>query len=124
MTDRTLTPAEKVYSVSAPIFTPEMGNRMRLARMKLLMDQKELGEKFGCPQGAISRLEKGLQSTLEEPFTVLQLKDLFGPLWTYILFGSNENLVNEKHVVKTYWNARLKRDGDLKSAVKQSKGVG
>lgn len=110
MTDiRKLTASERVYAASTPIFTPEMGQRLKLARMKLLMDQSELGEKLGCSQSAISHLEKGSQKTSREPFTVLQFKDVFGPLWTYVLFGTNEASLSPAHIRKVYWDARLKR---------------
>jgi transcriptional regulator with XRE-family HTH domain len=69
----------------APIFGKEAGVRMSLVRMKMLMDQKELGEVLGISQQQVSALESGRMT--QAPFTLARLKAVFDLHYAYILTG-------------------------------------
>lgn len=69
----------------APIFGKEAGVRMSLVRMKMLMDQKELGDLLGVSQQQVSGLETG--RITQAPFTLARLKAVFDLHYAYILTG-------------------------------------
>lgn len=97
-------PAVEITEVTTPIFNAEMGARLRLMRMKLLMDQRELGAKLGIGQQQVSRLESGKIVTLERPFTCAKLREVFGDLYMFILLGRNPERFPSGHIGKAYWD--------------------
>ena len=100
--------------VCTPIFDVEMGGRLRLMREKLLLDQDELGLKFGTSRNVITRLERGHLKTPHDPFTVADIQKVFGKLTSFILFGTNAENHNPKYITGKYWSEMYKRQGRKK----------
>lgn len=92
-----------------PIFDKEMGARLETARKKIGLSQAELAAKLGTSQQALSRLERGLAKTLENPFNVFLLEAQMGVHLSFVLLGSNDDAYNRRHIHETYWTKRLKR---------------
>jgi transcriptional regulator with XRE-family HTH domain len=106
------TPTQMLLAVTTPIFTPEIGARLALARMKLLMDQKEFGAKLGIAQQQVSKLEAGRLRTLEKPFTTQALWDALGNSFSFVMYGTGEDRFPPDHVRKTYWDAKAAPKGN------------
>lgn len=95
-----------IYEATTPIFNAEIGERMKYMRMKMKMDQKELGAKLGVSQQTISSLETGKIRVPEKPFTTHQFLEVFGKLASHVLYGTNDFPYG--HITREYWDARLK----------------
>lgn len=117
--EKKLTTSEKLDLVTTVIFTPEVGHRMKVARMELGLDQAQLGEKLGVSQQIISRLERGVMKTSENPCTLAQFKEVFGRRYTYVLIGTGSEATFEGKIRVKYWKNRNKRP---KRTQKESKG--
>jgi transcriptional regulator with XRE-family HTH domain len=105
------TPAEMFASISTPIFTAEMGDRMALARMKMLLDQRELGTRLGISQQQVSKLEQGKVRVLEKPFTLEQFLKVFGKSSSFVLFGTGEDNF-PRSIRLTYWEEKSAAKGN------------
>lgn len=99
-----------IYPVVTPIFSPEMGERMKTVRMKHLMDQMQLGEKLGVAQQTISKLERGRQLTTENPFSVAQLIELFPKDTLFILLGTGQDRY-PLSISHRYWSHKHRPQG-------------
>lgn len=88
-----------------PIFDKAMGRRLKTARMRKFMDQKELGNWLGVSQSVISDLELGNVKTGD--FNLARLRALFGDATNYILTGSKREQYETANVTKDYWRVRL-----------------
>lgn len=115
-------PAEALADVTAPIFSKEIGSRLKLVRMKLLLDQKELGEKLGIDQGAISRIETGKIQVLQRPFTTAKFREVVGQHFMFVMFGTNPERYSVGHINKTYWDHKNAAKGP-RAAGSQSKNL-
>lgn len=93
-----------LYEVATPIFTKEMGDRMEIARMKLLKSQTEMAALLGIGQQTFSRLETGRQATCERPFTIAKMLEVFGDSISFILLGTGEHRFNRSVIAKRYWD--------------------
>jgi transcriptional regulator with XRE-family HTH domain len=102
-------------SVCTPIFDKEMGERMKLMRMRLLIDQAELGERLGVSRSVISRLEKGHLRVPEAPFTLERLMEVFGKTTSFLVYGTNPENFNPKYIASKYWSVINKRMGRKKA---------
>ncbi len=109
---------EKLTSILAIIFTPEMGKRLSIARMKMQIDQAELGRLLGVNQHAISRIERGKSSVLETPFTLARFEAIMGGSTTYVLFGTGAERFREGIIRQNYWKLKLRVN--RKSAIEKS----
>lgn len=92
------------------IWTPEMGRRLALVRMKRVMDQREMARALGLErngQGMISRLELG-RLLVTDRLTVATLKKTFPTEFMFIVFGSNPERFNAGVIVRKYWDTRLR----------------
>lgn len=89
------------------IWTPEMGKRLSLVRMKMLKEQKELARDLRVSQGAISRIEIG-HSVVCEKITIKSLRLYLGTSFSFVVFGTNPERYNEGVIKKTYWDTRLR----------------
>lgn len=105
------TPTEMLLDATTPIFTKEVGERMALARMKLLWDQKELGEKLGISQQQVGKIESG-HRIAERALSTAKFKEVFGDAFMFILFGTGDHRFPENHIRKTYWNHRNSKKGN------------
>lgn len=100
---------ERIEANVSPIFTPEAGDRFRLIRMTMLIDQAEMGELLGLSQQQISFLERGRIE--HPPFTLALLRATVGEYWTFILFGTGRGQELDARggfVKQKYWHTRLK----------------
>lgn len=90
-----------------PVFTKESGDRLRLIRMSMLIDQRELALLLGTSQQQISKLESGRLDVA--PFTLARMRNVFGDLTQVILIGSDAKMARiiPKNVSDRYWFARL-----------------
>lgn len=103
-----------------PKFTPDAGERMRLIRMNMLIDQRELGMMLGTSQQQISKLESGRLEMA--PFTYGKMQNVFGELAIVILIGSEAMMARmvPKNVSDRYWFARLVTFRKNRSAMQDS----
>lgn len=97
---------ERVENRVAPLFSAEVGQRMQLVRMKMLLDQAQLGELLGTSQQQISKLERG--HIEQAPFTLGRLRAVFGRNFHFILFGSDADAWNVRQIKKTFWDTKLR----------------
>lgn len=89
------------------LWTPEMGRRMALVRMKMLKEQKEVARDLGVTQSTISRIEIG-HLRVSEGLTVAALKTLFDKHFGFIVYGTNPERYNAQVITKVYWDTRLR----------------
>lgn len=97
---------QQLDEVTAPVFTREIGARLRWIRMKLLLDQAALGEKLGLGQQQVSRLEKGRDFHRESPITVTKLKEILGRDFLFVMLGTGEDKYNFNSILSKYWDAK------------------
>jgi transcriptional regulator with XRE-family HTH domain len=83
--------------------------------MKLLLEQRELGEKLGITQAMVSRIELGHLSVTEK-ITVTGLKAILGPHYSFVAFGTNPERYHQQTILKVYWDTRLRVRRKNKSA--------
>lgn len=102
---------QKIYAVSTPIFTPEMGERMKMMRERLLLDQRQLAEKLGTNQQTISKLELGIQCTTRSPFTIEKMFEVFGDTILHILLGTGYDRFSYGHIHDKYLTEKRKKKG-------------
>lgn len=105
-TDKRTSYNERLWEISTPIFTPDMGLRLKIARMKLKWSQAELGERLGVSQQQIGRIEAGRRQTIENPFSSAVLRDALRTHINYVLFGSNADLYDYVKIKAAYWEVR------------------
>lgn len=106
---------ETLKKVLTPLFTRDMGQRMEIARMKLLLDQATVGARLGISQQQVSKIERG-ELTTTGTFTYFQLEEVFGSKGVaFILFGSYEQDYPRGHIHRTYWAEKLKKKREKKS---------
>lgn len=96
-----------IDQVTTVIWTPDMGKRMALVRMKMLKEQKEFAKTLGVTQAAISRIELG-HLKVTESFTVESLKKLLEKHFSFVVFGTNPERYNAGVITRTYWDTRLR----------------
>jgi DNA-binding XRE family transcriptional regulator len=106
------TPAEAIADVTTPMFNGEIGSRLKLVRMKLLLDQAEFGERLGIGQGAVSRLETGKVTVLERPFTTTKFREVVGTHFMFVMFGTNPERYSVGHINKAYWDHKNAAKGN------------
>ncbi len=97
---------DRISQITSPLFTPESGDRMRLVRQKMLLDQAELGDLLGISQQQVSKVEQGKISQVT--FTLARFKAVFGKFYTFILFGTQVSSDNWSQVRRQYWDVRLR----------------
>lgn len=89
-----------------PIWSPEMGDRLKIARMKLKLSQGELAALLAITQSTVSKLECGVVQVALLPLSVL--KFALTDHLTYVLWGSRESAYSPNYIIQEYWK-RLKR---------------
>lgn len=94
--------------VCTPIFDAEMGRRLRLMRMRRLLDQKELAEMLAIKQSTVSDLELGILSVPRHPFTVAHLKEIFGVDTGFILYGTNPERFSPAYIMEKFHEKKFK----------------
>jgi transcriptional regulator with XRE-family HTH domain len=95
-----------IDDVTTPVWSKEMGQRLKLVRMKLLMDQFELSVKLDMPQSTLSNLENGRVE--HAAFTLGKLKEVFHKHTAFILIGVNPERYHERMIHYRYWDFRLR----------------
>jgi transcriptional regulator with XRE-family HTH domain len=102
-----------LFAVVTPIFTKEIGARMKIARMQRLWDQDELGDQLGCSKKTISDLEMGKIGVTRKAFTLERFMDVFGKDTSFILLGTGADRFNAGFIGQRYWNLKHKpKPGD------------
>jgi transcriptional regulator with XRE-family HTH domain len=104
----------QLHQVLTPIFDEEIGYRMSIARMRMRMDQAELGRLLGVSQQVISKLEQGKIRVPERPFNYARFHAIFGAMTSYILSGAGREKYETGNVKHEYWKHKLKRKTDGK----------
>lgn len=95
-----------------PIFTPEMGKRLMVARQYRDMDQRVLAPLLGLNQATLSRMETGGLAVARHPFTLATLKRALGdPAVFFILRGTNDTKFYRSATYLGFWEKRGKRKG-------------
>lgn len=100
---------ESLLQILTPIWTSDMGIRLKNARQSMLMSQAEFGEKLGMTQQMIARLEKGLESSVTKNY--IEWADALGKLTNYVFFGTSKEKVEVPGLNKKYWKVRLSTCG-------------
>ncbi len=96
-----------IDKLTTPLWSAEMGKRLALVRMRLLLDQKSLGQSLGVTQSTISRIESGYLR-VAETISVAKLKSVFPTAFAFIVFGRNPERYNASAIVESYWSTRLR----------------
>lgn len=92
---------------TCPFFDEESGSRFALVRMRMLMDQRSMGELLGVSQQQISQLERGRLA--QPPFNMARFKAVFGDFYSFVLLGSQpKREMNPSYVTRLYWETKLK----------------
>lgn len=88
-----------VFGMKAPIVLNscdmKLGERLRLARKYAKLTQEELGDKAGCGQGVVSKIERGDQ---DNTAYVVKLAQACGVSITWLDSGEGE-MLDETYVV-------------------------
>lgn len=102
---------EQLYACVTPLWTREMGERLKLMRMSLFLDQTALGQYLGVSQKVISEIETGRR---REPARILlsHLETMFGDKLGYVLFGSAPERFNSRFIVYKYWELKRANQGN------------
>lgn len=96
------------------MFDKEIGFRMRIIRMKMLLDQAGLGRLLGVSQHQISDLETGRRRIAD--FDYGRFVAVFGRHANYVLTGAGAESYNAGHYSKRYWKSRLTKKGKAERA--------
>lgn len=98
-----------IEHICTPVFTPEMGKRLALARMKLNLDQAQLAKLWGVSQQRVSKVELGRLDVIPE-LTVARFEAVMGKFSRFVLFGTDsDRFQNPGTIVRAYWKGRLAR---------------
>lgn len=92
-----------------PVFTPEMGERLKYARLKMLLDQRQLGKLLKVSPSKISDIEKGKSKIFYPPIPLSRMQAIFGKFTGYILLNSDSDRISQSHVHQTFWRTKLAR---------------
>lgn len=98
---------DRLYQKLTPIFDPDLGKRMGIIRMKMLMDQTELGQLLAVSQQMISNLESG-KTRVTDSFNYARFKAIFGDFTSYIMNGADSSSINPAYIRQRYWETKLK----------------
>src|SRR3990167_9092606 len=93
-----------------PIWTPEMGVRLQIARRRFYMDQRELGALLGISQQTVSSIEKGKLKYAETNLFALSTA-LGGEMIKFIFFNAGAGAFDRGRIHINYWAARNKKRG-------------
>jgi transcriptional regulator with XRE-family HTH domain len=104
-----MVPKKRIESIVTPIFTPGMGDRLRIVRMMLLLDQAQLAHHLGVSQQTISNLEMGKQAIMRKPFTLARFQATFGHHANFILFDTQKEKYNRRVITDRYWETKLSK---------------
>lgn len=94
---------DRLWEVTTPIFTPDMGSRLRIVRMKKKWSQAQMGDALGISQQQVGRLEAGRIQTMENPFSTAVLKRVLESHTAFVLFGSNPERYIIPAIKAAYW---------------------
>lgn len=101
-----------------PLWTPEMGHRLKVARMKQGRSQAEFAALLCTPEQHVSQQQvaeiengRGVHSRI----TWARLDAVLGNMASYVLIGAYAPTYNENLISQRFWDLRLKhlrkRDG-------------
>ncbi len=91
-----------LYHYLTPIWDKEMGERLTIARMKMHLDQTQLGEKLGVTQTTISKIETGRIGVSRKGITLAKLIEVFDADVDYILLGTNSDATPTAYIHRVY----------------------
>lgn len=101
---------ERLHAVVTPLWDLEMGQRLRLMRMMLLLDQTALGNFLGLSQRRVSDIENGHMRLV--PVTIARLEAVFGDRVGYILLNSAPERFSPTHIYTKYLETKRAPMGD------------
>lgn len=104
---------ERLHAIVTPLWDFEMGQRLKLMRMMLHLDQTRLGDYLGVSQKTISDIENG--RTRLAPFSVGRLEGMFGDRVGYILLNSSPERFSPTTIVTKYWATKNAAKGDRRT---------
>jgi transcriptional regulator with XRE-family HTH domain len=90
-----------ITEMSTPLFDKDVGSRLRIARMRMLLDQNEFGKLLNVSQQVVSEIERGRLRT--STFTVAQFAEVLGKYFHYVLLGTNPERFETRNVITDYW---------------------
>lgn len=94
-------------STFTPIWTHEMGRRLRIARQCMQIDQSEFGERIGLKQHQVSKMENGAFYVIP----VSKLKAALESHFKFVVFGDDEKSYDLNMIHRKYYNEKLNRGG-------------
>lgn len=86
-----------------PIFTPEMGKRLALIRMRLMWEQSEVALRLGISQQNVSAIESGRMSICKK-LNMSRFVAVFQDASNYILLGTRKEKWEMGNPRKKYWD--------------------
>jgi DNA-binding XRE family transcriptional regulator len=92
---------EPIDELLCPMFAPEAGYRMKIMRMKRLLDQTELASRLGVAQQTISRIEKGRLYVCDQ-ITLAKFREVFEGDVHYILRGTGAERYSTRYISDRY----------------------
>jgi transcriptional regulator with XRE-family HTH domain len=103
----------RLKQAMTPLWTKEMGHRLRIARMKQGRSQLEFAallstEAHPVSQQQIARVENGRMDRIG--VTWARLEAVLGTQLSYVLIGAGAALYNERLIHRRYWDLRMKTD--------------
>lgn len=105
---------ERLYQITAPLWDADMGKRLQLMRMMLLIDQTALGAYLGTSQKMISEIERG-ERKFCPAITVSRLEGMFGDRLGYILFNSSPERFSPAEIGRKWKEIKEATKGDRRT---------
>lgn len=99
----------ELFENLTPIFTPDMGQRMKLVRAKMKMSQTEFAEKLGISQKGVSQLERGNLRVMQRPVSVKVLQTVVGKELFFVIKGAGMERFSQQFIWSEYWKSRFKK---------------
>lgn len=90
-----------------PVWSRDRGARLKNARMKLFMDQRELAEKFGVKQQTISKIEQGHLALTDTRLNKI-IEALGERLFLYVMTGEGAAGVETRTLESNYYEFRYR----------------
>jgi transcriptional regulator with XRE-family HTH domain len=109
--------------ILTPIFDGRIGHRLKVARMRLHLDQVEMSMLLGIAQQQLSKLERG--HLRYGHFTLAQLSDATGKFFAYVMTGEGREWIENPEYIQKYWQHRMaqRKPADRTSMDKRIKAL-
>lgn len=111
----------RILQNTTPLWDAVKGHRLKIARMRVLLDQGELAALLGVNQQTISRIEAGRIVASRNPLSTEAWMNVLKESFGFVMFGIGITKIEENYVVRRFWDAKLKRSGINLKTRKQKK---